>query len=96
MERRPTPLFTFEEPAPDPDLLEILGAIELVAAGAAGRVLISGLRHPQSLAPEALARAQGAGVAFGLQREGERVPTVVVGPRIGERIGERIRERIGE
>jgi hypothetical protein len=77
----PIPLYP---PTPeDLDLSEIAGAIELVARGVATRVFISSLRHPERVADQALAIAQGAGVRFALQRDGRSgAVTVVVGPRI--------------
>jgi hypothetical protein len=67
---------------PDPESLEIMAAIELVASGRARRVVLSGLPEADLLAPEALAAAQGAGVGFALSRDPETgVPAIVVGPR---------------
>lgn len=61
--------------------LEITAAIELVARGAARRVIVSGLRDAATLAPDALASAQAEGVDFALARDPETgAVSVVVGP----------------
>jgi hypothetical protein len=67
--------------APDPlesDLQEILAAIGLVAGGVARRVRIAGLRRPEAVAGLGLARAQEAGVEFGLEPNETGGFTVVV------------------
>jgi hypothetical protein len=62
-------------------LLDIVAAIELVAAGGARRVVLSSLPDPELVAVEALAHAQAAGVRFSLSRGPEGgLPAVVVGP----------------
>jgi hypothetical protein len=67
--------------AAEPALAEIVAAIELVASGQAGRVVISGVQGVEAAAGEALQRAQAAHVAFCLRRTPGSVPAVVVGPR---------------
>ena len=63
------------------DLLEELyGAIDLVASGAARRIVLAAFPGVEDVAAGALAHAQGAGVAFALSRDGEAV-TVHIGPR---------------
>ena len=63
------------------DQVEIATAIELVARGAARRVIVSGLRDAASLAPEALVSAQAERVAFSLSRDPETgAISIVVGP----------------
>jgi hypothetical protein len=62
--------------------VELSAAIELVAAGRARRVLLSGLPDVEAAAAEALARAQREDVAFGLRRDAASGSiTVVIGPR---------------
>jgi hypothetical protein len=62
--------------------LEVTAAIELVAAGLARRVVLSGLPDGELLAAEALAAAQAAGVAFVLSRDpGSGGVALVFGPR---------------
>jgi hypothetical protein len=63
------------------DLLEELyGAIDLVASGAARKIVLAAFPGIADVAAEALARAQAAGVQFALSRDGEAV-TVHIGPR---------------
>ena len=65
------------------DLLEELyGAIELVAGGAARRIVLAAFPGIEDVAAEALARAQAAGVAFSLSRDGGDAVTVHIGPRL--------------
>ena len=62
-------------------LLDIVAAIELVAAGGASRVVLSNLPDPERVASEALAIAQGAGVTFRLARgSGGGAPSIIIGP----------------
>jgi hypothetical protein len=62
--------------------LEVTAAIELVAAGLARRVVLSGIPNAELLAPEALAAAQAAGVAFVLARDpGSGSVALIIGPR---------------
>lgn len=65
-------------------LLDIVAAIELVAAGMARRVVLASLPDPTLVAPEALALAQAAGVPFRLDRDPESggAIVVVVGPLV--------------
>ena len=66
---------------PSEDLLEELNAaIDLVASGAARRIVLAAFAGVEDVAAGALAHAQGAGVAFALSRDGEAV-TVLIGPR---------------
>jgi intracellular sulfur oxidation DsrE/DsrF family protein len=61
--------------------VEISAAIELVVRGAATRVVVAGLRDVESIAADALARAQAAGVRFNLTRDAATgAISVVVGP----------------
>jgi hypothetical protein len=46
------------------DLREVEVAIEMVVRGAARRIRLVGLTAPDLVAPEALARAQAAGIEF--------------------------------
>jgi hypothetical protein len=59
---------------------DLRSAIELVAAGAARRVVLAGIPGIEEIAPEALAWAQGAHVAFRLVRSPGALPTAIVGP----------------
>ena len=63
----------------DADLREVDTAIAMVARGAAVRVRLVGLHAPDDVAPIALARAQAAGVRFGLDREA--TTRLTIGPR---------------
>lgn len=70
---RPYVLPSFEaspdaEASIDADLREVDSAIAMVARGAAVRVRLVGLHAPEEIAPIALARAQAAGIQFGLDR----------------------------
>jgi len=58
---------------------EILAAIVMVAAGAARRVRLVNLAEPLVAAADGAAHASAAGVAFHVERDGDRVE-VVVGP----------------
>jgi hypothetical protein len=60
---------------------DVRSAIELVAAGVARRVVLAGIPGIEEVAPEALACAQCAHVAFRLVRSPGALPTAVVGPR---------------
>lgn len=81
MERfRPTHLHAGADPSVR-TLLEIVAAIDLVAGGGARRVVLSSLPHPELVAAEALAHAQGAGVPFRLDRGPDGGDAwVVIGP----------------
>ena len=59
---------------------EVMAAIDLVASGGASRVAIVNLEGLEQAAAEGLAAAQGAGVAFRLEREPTGAPTAIVGP----------------
>ena len=62
-------------------LLDIVAAIDLVAAGAARRVVLSCLPGVESVAGAALSYAQSMQVHFTIARHGEAdPPSVVVGP----------------
>ena len=65
----------------DRDLEQITAAIEMVVAGVARRIQLVGLADAAEAASVGLARAQGAGVAFSLDRGAGRAPAIVVGPR---------------
>ena len=61
---------------------ELNAAIELVAAGGARRVIVSGMPDLDTLAATALARAQAAGVRFSLSRDASSGAIwATVGPR---------------
>jgi hypothetical protein len=78
---RPIQLPAAEAAARERDAIEITAAIELVARGAARRVIVSGLQDAASLAPDAVASAQAEGVDFALARDPETgAISVVVGP----------------
>jgi hypothetical protein len=63
------------------DLLEELsGAIDLVASGAVRTIVLAAFPGVESVAADALAHAQGAGVGFALSRDGDAI-TVHIGPR---------------
>ncbi len=64
----------------DVDLREVDTAIAMVARGAAVRVRLVGLHLPDDVAPVALARAQAAGIGFGLDRLGST--RLTFGPRV--------------
>ena len=61
-------------------LEELNAAIDLVASGAVRRIVLAAFAGVEDVAAGALARAQWAGVAFALSRDGEAV-TVHIGPR---------------
>jgi hypothetical protein len=63
-------------------LAEIDAAIAMVALGIAVTVRLVNLPTADDLAFDAAARAQTAGVAFSLQRDGPDSTTMVVGPRL--------------
>lgn len=60
---------------------DVWTAIELVASGAARRVVLAGIPGVEDLAAEAIARAQRAHVALSLVRSQGSPPAIVVGPR---------------
>lgn len=62
------------------DLAHVDAAIDLVRSGAATRVRLVGLTDNGDLASTALARAQAAEVAFGVDR-GNSGLTLTIGPR---------------
>jgi hypothetical protein len=64
-------------------LIEVDAAITMVAFCIARSVRLSNLAGAEDAAFDAAARAQAAGVAFGLQRDGTRSVTMIVGPRLG-------------
>jgi hypothetical protein len=75
-------------PRADPfetDLAHVDAAVELVRRGAAVRVRLAGLRDPEGLAQVALARAQAADMAFGVDRDGDAM-TLTIGPKRGEEV----------
>ena len=63
----------------DADLREVDSAIAMVIGGAAVRVRLVGLHAPDEIAPIALARAQAAGVRFGIDRLA--TTRLTIGPR---------------
>ena len=63
----------------DADLREVDSAIAMVTRGAALRVRLVGLHAPDAVAAVALARAQAAGVRFGLERDS--TTRLTFGPR---------------
>ena len=63
-------------------LTEVDVAIGMVALGAAVSVRLCNLEAAEEAAFDAAARAQAAGVAFSLSRDGPRAITMIVGPRI--------------
>lgn len=63
-------------------LTEVDAAITLVVLGAAVTVRLCNLAFAEDAAFDAASRAQAAGVAFSLLRDGARWPTLVVGPRL--------------
>lgn len=63
-------------------LTEIDAAITMVAFGVARSVRLCNLPGAEDAAFDAAARAQVAGVAFSLLREGPRSITMIVGPRL--------------
>lgn len=64
-------------------LAEIDAAIAMVALGIAVTVRLVNLPTAEEVAFDATARAQAAGVAFSLQRDGPDSTTMIVGPRLG-------------
>jgi hypothetical protein len=66
-------------PAGDVALAHLLAAIDLVARGAAVRVIITSIDGLDDVAGEALAAAQRAGVRFSLARDAGSV-RAIVGP----------------
>lgn len=62
------------------DLDEIDAAIAMVVSGAATRIRLVGLVAAVDAAPQGLARAQLAGVAFAVDRPADRRPAIIVGP----------------
>ena len=61
-------------------LEELNGAIDLVAGGAARKIVLAAFQGVEDVAAGALAHAQRAGVRFALSRDEEAV-TVHIGPR---------------
>jgi hypothetical protein len=61
--------------------VEVLAAIELVARGAATRVLVAGLAHATELIPRLTPRATSAGVIIGRSTEDGVVTGILVRPR---------------
>jgi hypothetical protein len=79
--RKPTRLPIAEADARARDEAELATAIALVARGTARRVIVAGLGNAESLAPEALANAQAAHVAFALDRDPVTgAIAIVIGP----------------
>ena len=79
--RKPTRLPVADAAARERDEAELATAIALVARGTARRVIVAGLRDAESLAPEALANAQAAQVAFNLDRDPVTgAVAIVIGP----------------
>ena len=62
-------------------LNEVEAAVDLVASGAVRRIVLAAFPGVEDVASEALAYAQGAGVAFRLSRENSGSVTVHIGPR---------------
>ena len=62
------------------DLEEIEAAIAMVVSGAATRIRLVGLSAALDVAPEGLASAQGAGVAFAIDRSADQHPAIIIGP----------------
>lgn len=63
-------------------LCEVDAAISMVTFGVARSVRLCNLPGADDAAFDAAARAQGAGVAFSLQREGTHSVTMIIGPRL--------------
>jgi hypothetical protein len=79
MEYREPVIFLHDSSEPvDLDLAEVDAAIAMVSSGAATRVRLTGLRHPDAVAGAALARAQAAHVGFELDRT--ELPVLTFGP----------------
>ena len=64
-------------------LTEVDAAIAMVVRGVAVSVRLVNLAAAEEAAFDAAARAQVAGVAFSLSRDGSGLSTMVVGPRLG-------------
>lgn len=64
-------------------LAEIDAAIAMVSTGVAASVRLVNMPAAQETAFDAAARAQGAGLAFSLQRDASGSTTMIVGPRLG-------------
>jgi hypothetical protein len=64
--------------------MEVDAAIEMVRLGAARRMRLVGVTDPDGLAAVALARAQAAGIAFRLERDGGSVTLTFEWPEAGE------------
>jgi hypothetical protein len=74
----------FGGPEAAADLLEELNsAADLVASGTVRRIILAAFPGAEDVASEALAYAQGAGVAFRLARDDAGMVTVHIGPREG-------------
>jgi hypothetical protein len=69
-----------DEDAVERALSEADAAIAMVALGVARSVRLSNLAGAEAAAFDAAARAQAAGVAFGLLRDRPSFPTMIVGP----------------
>jgi hypothetical protein len=65
------------------DLAEVDTAIEMVVAGAASRICLVSLIHPETVAPVALARSQAADIGFHLDRDPGGAVRLTFGPRRG-------------
>lgn len=66
-------------------LVEVDAAIAMVVLGVAVTVRLCNLAGADAAAFDAAARAQAAGVAFSLRRDGPGATTMIVGPRIAPR-----------
>jgi hypothetical protein len=72
----------FGGPEATADLLEELdAAADLVASGAVRRIVLAAFPGVEDVAADALAYAQGVGVAFRLSRDDSGAVSVHIGPR---------------
>jgi hypothetical protein len=62
-------------------LYEVTAAVDLVASGVVRRIVLAAFPGVEDIASDALAYAQGSGVAFRLSRDESGSVTVHIGPR---------------
>ena len=76
----PAPTRTAQDAANEDEVREVRGAIRLVASRLAIRVVLCGLQAPESAAAEVELDARIAGVPLRLERSGNVVIELIVGP----------------
>ena len=76
----PAPSRTAHDAANEDEVRDVRGAIKLVASRSATRVVLCGLQTPESAAAEVEPDARIAGVRLRLERSGNGVIELIVGP----------------